>query len=348
MIGNTSRSVEVRRRFSVPAPLPVQAAWAHGSCVRRVVDEDHHRKSLLTRRGGGATSRIKPVALFQATATRSEGERSMTAQAASRYRETYPNWKADPEGFWARRRDGHRLDQASRSDVRRHAGAYGRWFPERCATPAGTRSTGTWPRGATQPAIIYDSPVTGDKEHDHLRRVAREVEALAAVLQDFGVAKGDRVIVYMPMIPEAIVAMLACARIGAIHSVVFGGFAAKELATRIDDAKPKLILTASCGIEPNRVVAYKPLLDEAISLSSSPPQAVVLLQRPQAQASMIEGRDHDWAAVADAPRRPGRQPPASPWPRPIRSTCSTRPARRASRRAWCATMAGTWSRSPGR
>ena len=111
----------------------------------------------------------------------------------------------------------------------------------------------------------------------------------------------------MPMIPEAIVAMLACARIGAIHSVVFGGFASKELATRIDDAKPKLILTASCGIEPSRVVAYKPLLDEAISLSSSPPQAVLLLQRKQAQASMVEGRDHDWASLVDAAKRPVRQ-----------------------------------------
>jgi propionyl-CoA synthetase len=116
-----------------------------------------------------------------------------------------------------------------------------------------------------------------------------------------GVAKGDRVIIYMPMIPEAAMAMLACARIGAIHSVVFGGFAAKELATRIDDAKPKLIMSASCGIEPRRIVKYKPLLDQAIELSESKPESCLIYQRPQVQASMIEGRDFDWAElVADA------------------------------------------------
>ena len=109
----------------------------------------------------------------------------------------------------------------------------------------------------------------------------REVETLAAVMQDFGVAKGDRVILYMPMVPEAVVAMLACARIGAVHSVVFGGFAAKELATRIEDAKPKLMFSASCGLEPGRIVSYKPLLDEAIRLSSVKPQACIILQRPQ-------------------------------------------------------------------
>jgi propionyl-CoA synthetase len=124
------------------------------------------------------------------------------------------------------------------------------------------------------------------------------------MLKDFGVGKGDRVILYMPMVPEAVFAMLACARIGAIHSVVFGGFAAKELATRIDDAKPKLILSASCGIEVGRVVKYKPLLDEAINLSKSKPEACIILQRPQEHASLVTGRDHDWAelhraAVAD-------------------------------------------------
>ena len=109
------------------------------------------------------------------------------------------------------------------------------------------------------------------------------------MLADFGVTRGDRVILYMPMVPEALVAMLACARIGAIHSVVFGGFAAKELATRIDDAKPKVVLSASCGIEPGRIVKYKPLLDEAIALSSAKPQACVILQRPQAEASLVAG-----------------------------------------------------------
>src|SRR4030088_1964428 len=124
-----------------------------------------------------------------------------------------------------------------------------------------------------------------------------EVKPLSAIMQDFGVASGDRVIIYMPMVPEAMIAMLACARIGAGHSVVFGGFAAKELATRIEDAKPKLIFSASCGLEPGRIVQYKPLLDEAIRLSSVKPQACIVLQRPRQACELIAGRDHDWAEL---------------------------------------------------
>ena len=130
-----------------------------------------------------------------------------------------------------------------------------------------------------------------------MREMLHEVQTLAAIMQDFGVAKGDRVILYMPMVPEAVVAMLACARIGAVHSVVFGGFAAKELATRIEDAKPKLIFSASCGLEPGRIVHYKPLLDEAITLSSVKPQACIILQRPQQGCDLVAGRDHDWAEL---------------------------------------------------
>ena len=139
-----------------------------------------------------------------------------------------------------------------------------------------------------------------------------EVQALAAVMQDFGVAKGDRVILYMPMVPEAVVAMLACARIGAVHSVVFGGFAAKELATRIEDAKPKLIFSASCGIEPGRIVQYKPLLDEAIRLSSVKPQACIILQRPQQACDLTAGRDHDWASLRRAALDAGKAAPCVP------------------------------------
>jgi propionyl-CoA synthetase len=123
------------------------------------------------------------------------------------------------------------------------------------------------------------------------------VQILGAMLRDFGVGKGDTVILYMPMVPEAVFAMLACARIGAVHSVVFGGFAPKELATRINDCKPKLILSASCGIEGTRVVPYKPLLDEAITLAKHKPEACLILQRPQSEAKMIDGRDHDWRRV---------------------------------------------------
>ena len=150
-----------------------------------------------------------------------------------------------------------------------------------------------------QPAIIYDSPLSGQKRTLTYYRLQVETQVLAAILRNFGVGKGDRVVLYMPMVPEAVVAMLACARIGAVHSVVFGGFAANELATRIDDAKPKVILSASCGLEPGRIVKYKPLLDEAIELAGHKPDACLILQRPQEEATLVPGRDHDWAAVRD-------------------------------------------------
>jgi len=152
-----------------------------------------------------------------------------------------------------------------------------------------------------QVAIIYDSPVTDTKRTLTYRQLQDEVAACAGMLKNLGVEKGDRVIVYMPMIPEAAIAMLACARLGAIHSVVFGGFAPPELAVRIDDATPKVILTASCGIEIKKVIEYKPLVDKAIELANHKPQSVVVYQRPQATATMMDGRDHDWVStVANA------------------------------------------------
>jgi len=155
-----------------------------------------------------------------------------------------------------------------------------------------------------QLALIYDSPVTGQCRKYTFSQLQDQVSRLAGVLSSRGVGYGDRVIIYMPMVPEAAFAMLACARIGAVHSVVFGGFAANELAVRITDAKPKAVLSASCGIEPGRVVAYKPLLDEAISLAQSKPEFCVILQRPQLQAGMVEGRDVDWEqAMAEAPQQ---------------------------------------------
>ncbi len=222
---------------------------------------------------------------------------------SSRYREVYAAWKRDPDGFWgeaARAIDWYKpWDKVFDP----YAGQYGRWF-------AGAECNTAWncldrhvERGrAAQKALIYDSPVTRLAEELHLRASCTdEVATLGGVLQDLGVKQGDRVILYMPMIPEAVIGMLACARIGAIHSVVFGGFAAPELATRIDDAKPVAMLSASCGIEPGRIVQYKPLLDAAIDLSKHKPAAVLMLQRPMAEASMIAGRDHDWAAaIADA------------------------------------------------
>jgi propionyl-CoA synthetase len=150
---------------------------------------------------------------------------------------------------------------------------------------------------ADQAALIYDSPVTATIKRYTFRELRDEVARFAGALVDQGIKKGDRVIIYMPMVPEAVIAMLACARIGAIHSVVFGGFAGNELAKRIDDAAPRLIVSASCGIEPGRVVEYKPLLDEGIKLSTKKPERCIILQRPQAKAAMTAGRDLDWEEV---------------------------------------------------
>jgi len=152
-----------------------------------------------------------------------------------------------------------------------------------------------------QAAIIYDSPVTGTKRTLSYDELLREVRAVAAVLQDCGVAKGDRVILYMPMIPETVISMLACARLGAVHSVVFGGFAAHELATRIDDCTPTMIIAASCGVEPGRLVPYKPMLDKAIELASHKPSTCLVLERPEHPYELVDGRDIDYAtAVAKA------------------------------------------------
>ena len=147
---------------------------------------------------------------------------------------------------------------------------------------------------AEQAALIYDSPVTGQQQTFTYSELRDEVSRFAGVLKNHGVVKGDRIIVYMPMIPQAIIAMLACARLGAIHSVVFGGFAPNELAVRIDDARPKLLVTASCGIEIQKVIPYKPLVDESIQKSNFPPEKVLVLQRPQVTADMKDGRDLDW------------------------------------------------------
>ncbi|MBF0204089.1 MAG: propionyl-CoA synthetase [Desulfamplus sp.] len=146
-------------------------------------------------------------------------------------------------------------------------------------------------------ALIYDSPVTDTKKTYTFKQLRDEVAKFAGVLSSMGVAKGDRIIIYMPMIPEAAIAMLGCARIGAIHSVVFGGFAANELATRINDAKPKVIISASCGIEVKKKIPYKPLLDKAIDLSESKPKATIIFQRPMETASLQKGRDYDWSTL---------------------------------------------------
>jgi propionyl-CoA synthetase len=218
----------------------------------------------------------------------------------SRYYETYAQWRRDPEAFWAEAARAIDWIEEPKRIFDKNAGVYGRWFADGvCNTCWNAVDRHVNAGRGEQAAIIYDSPLAEQKRTLTYHRLQVETQVLAAILRNFGVAKGDRVLLYMPMVPEAAIGMLACARIGAVHSVVFGGFAAKELATRIDDAKPKVVLSASCGLEPGRVVNYKPLLDEAIALATSKPEACLILQRPQQQATLKPGRDHDWAALRD-------------------------------------------------
>ncbi|OYU86591.1 MAG: propionyl-CoA synthetase [Bradyrhizobiaceae bacterium PARB1] len=216
----------------------------------------------------------------------------------SRYREVHAQSLSDPEHFWGEAAKAIDWIEPAAKVFDASMGLYGRWFAGGVLNTCYNALDRHVARGrADQVALIHDSPLAGEVRKFTYAELLRETQALAAVLQDFGVTKGDRVILYMPMVPEAVVAMLACARIGAVHSVVFGGFAAKELATRIDDARPKLILSASCGLEPGRIVQYKPLLDEAISLASEKPASCIILQRPQLGCALVAGRDHDWAEL---------------------------------------------------
>ena len=219
---------------------------------------------------------------------------------SSRYHEVYARWQRDPLGFWGEAANDIDWFEKPKTVFDPSMGIYGRWFPDGvCNTCFNAVDRNVDAGRGEQIAIIYDSPLAGEKRTITYHRLLTETQVLGGMLHDLGVGKGDRVIIYMPMVPEAVIAMLACARIGAVHSVVFGGFAARELATRIDDATPKVILSASCGIEPGRIVAYKPLLDEAIALAKHKPDACLILQRPQAQATMIEGRDRDWKTMRD-------------------------------------------------
>lgn len=214
----------------------------------------------------------------------------------SKYAEVYQDWKKDPEGFWAEAAKEIDWFTPATKIFDADEGVYGRWFTgATCNTCYNCVDRHVENGRAEQPAIIYDSPITGKKRTLTYRDLLIETMALGNVMKSHGVSKGDRVIIYMPMIPEAAIAMLACARIGAIHSVVFGGFAAAELATRIDDSTPTFIISASCGIEPNRTVEYKPLLDEAIELAASKPKATLVLQREQKTCDLVEGRDFDYA-----------------------------------------------------
>jgi len=219
-----------------------------------------------------------------------------------RYQEVYRRSIVNPDGFW--REAAQQIDWLRPFDrvVDISRSPFSAWFSggelNTCYNALDRHVAGG---RADQVALIHDSPVTGTVTKLTYREMLNRVSRLAGGLKARGVTKGDRVVIYMPAVPEAVIAMLACARLGAIHSVVFGGFASNELATRIDDAKPKAILSASCGIEGSRVVPYKPMLDAAINLAATKPEFVVVLQRPQAKADLKPGRDIDWSEAVGEP-----------------------------------------------
>lgn len=224
----------------------------------------------------------------------------------SRYPDVYKSWQSNPEAFWAEAakavdwfKPADRVFDASQ-------GAYGRWFAgATCNAAYNCLDRHVAAGRGQQPAIIYDSPVTGTKRALTYAELLDEVEIFAAGLASLGVSKGDRVVIYMPMVSEVAIAMLATARLGAIHSVVFGGFAANELAVRLNDAKPKVIVSASCGVEPKAIIKYKPLLDAAIAMAAHKPEHCIILQRPMERAGLIDGRDLDWSALVDDMRAQG-------------------------------------------
>src|SRR5690242_9710847 len=257
------------------------------------------------RRAGGASSgrlpspvdhTARPVAV-----ARHRGSGVESPIMRSLYDEVYARAERDPEGFWAAAAEDvyweRRWDRVL--DARRPP--YYRWFAGGSLNTCYNALDGHIDRGrGKQLALIHDSPVTQSVRAFTYGELRDRVARFAGALRRQGVEKGDRVIIYMPMVPEAVIAMLACARLGAIHSVVFGGFASKELATRIDDARPTVILSASCGVEGSRVIPYKPLLDQAIEMASHKPRRCLILQRPMETARMVPGRDVDWQEATAA------------------------------------------------
>ncbi|MDX5407551.1 MAG: propionyl-CoA synthetase [Chromatiaceae bacterium] len=219
----------------------------------------------------------------------------MTTQAKHDYQQLYQQATSAPETFWQQQAAKLNWYKAPQQILQRQDAVHYQWFSDGVLNTAYLALDNQVEQGrGEQTALIYDSPVTSTKQRFSYRELRDEVAQFAGVLKNLGVQKGDRVVIYMPMIPQAAIAMLAVARLGAVHSVVFGGFSAHELALRIDDAKPKVVLSASCGIEISKLIAYKPLLDDAIDKAEHKPEHCVIYQRPQCVAELKAGRDLDW------------------------------------------------------
>lgn len=217
------------------------------------------------------------------------------------YRDLFDASISDPSAFWADAAEAVTWTRTPTRVLDDSNPPFYRWFPDgELNTCANALDRHVDAGRGEQAALIYDSPVTGTQRTYTYRELLDQTARFAGVLRNLGVAKGDRVVIYLPMVPEALIAMLACARLGAVHSVVFGGFAAHELAARIDDARPTVVVSASCGIEPTRTVEYKPMLDAALDMASHAPAACVILQRDQHRCELTDGRDHDWAAALGA------------------------------------------------
>ena len=217
------------------------------------------------------------------------------------YGSLYASWREDPLGYWGRQASRIDWDLPWTSVFDENSGPYGHWFPGgRLNTSYNCLDRHVDAGAGDRAALIWDSAMTGEVVTHTYRQLRDRVAKVAGALASVGVSRGDRVVIYMPMVPEAAIAMLACARLGAIHSVVFGGFAASELAARIDATEPRVIVAASCGLEPGRVVAYKPVLDDALTQSRHRPKACFVLQRPQVLAALEPGRDYDFLAAEAA------------------------------------------------